>query len=200
MSGFVLKRKEGAPKAEMAANVFDPIKPGRYDAHIYNAEFKEFGGTGANAGRPAYNLSFKVAPGQDHAGRVLFLSPMLLLDERWAPTPKNPQGYPNNTLWEFLAAIDDDGHTAKEILDEYNTSGELTIPSPEDFVGKLVNINVGLENDNYAWAKDGSPEGKQDEYKRNTIRRISRAEDADEENAVVAAAPVDKGGKRKLTL
>ena len=64
----------------------------------------------------------------------------------------------------------------------------------------MVNINVGLENDNYAWAKDGSPEGKQDEYKRNTIRRISRAEDADEENAVVAADPVDKGGKRKLTL
>lgn len=195
--GFVIERKEGAPKAALPDN-FTPIKPGKYEAYLYNVEFKEFGGKGKNAGRPAYNISFKIAPGQDFANRVLFLSPMLLLAERWAPSPKHPEGYPNGTLWEFLSAVNKDGKTPKELVDEFNETGDITVPDPRDLVGELVEIMVGIENDSYAWAQAGSPEGKEKEFQRNTIRKISPASEGTEEE--VETVKVDETKKRVLTL
>lgn len=196
---FVIERKDGAPKAEMPDNVFAPLDAGYYDAYIYDVKFKEFGGSGPNAGRPAYNISFKIAPEQKFAGRVLFLSPMLLLADRWAPNDKNPDGYPNGTLWEFLAAVDEDGRPPKAFVDEFNENGTLEIPEPRDLVGTLVNIRVGVELDPWAWEKDGSPEGKKDEYKRNTIRTIRPAQDSEEEN-VVSAKTDSATGKQRISL
>lgn len=195
---FKITRKADAPKVEAPVDFFKPIPAGTYDAHIYNVELKEYGPQSNNAGRDYYNITYKIAPDQDHAGRRLFA--MLLLGERWAPTKKNPDGYPNDGLWYFLSAVDEDGRTPKEFVDLFNETGEINVPSPTDLVAARVRIRVGVENDDYAWRKAGSPEGKQDEFQRNNVQRVlpPLPEDADEN--VISATPLDKTTKRKLTL
>lgn len=181
---FVIKRKKGAPEASLGGNLVDA---GTYQAYIYNAKFEDFGGQGKNADTPSLNLSFKIAPEQGPmSGRVVFMSPKLLLADRWAPTEKNPDGAPNFMLWQFLSSVDEEGRTPKEILDAYNKGGDIEIP--DGLEGTLVTITVQVRKNTW----NGVTED------RNSISKIAPAVEGGESNSVTPT--VAPGGKKKLTL
>lgn len=198
MTSFKITRKADTPKVEAPVDFFKPIPAGVYDAHIYNVELKEYGPQSNNAGRDYYNITYKIAPDQEYAGRRLFS--MLLLGERWAPTQKNPDGYPNENLWYFLSAVDEDGRTPKEFVDIFNETGEIDVPGPNDLVSALVRIRVNVENDKYAWEKAGSPAGQQDKFQRNNVQQVMPPAPEQAGENVISVTPLDNSTKRKLSL
>ena len=159
---------------------FKPLEAKEYATSIYDVEEKAYGPKTANAGRDGYRLQLRVADGQVGANRRLFQTIGLFL--QWAPTQKNPDGADNFTFYDFFGAVagvsskdyrnhvkavtgsdaDEVKAAVAAIKDEaFRKATEaavkaktgLEIPSPEQLLGKKINVVLKIVPDTYAFEK-----------------------------------------------
>lgn len=100
----------------------EPLPKGNYTATVFEVK-AETVKSGENAGKPRWNVTFKVQDGE-HAGRLVWGYVAL---------------YPNNGLWKTLAFFSALGYEVAE--------GAFTIPEIADVQGKTIGIRVGLSED-----------------------------------------------------
>lgn len=169
---------------------FDPLPPGKYAATVFQVDDKEFGPKSNNAGRPAWNIQFRISDGQTGANRRVFQ--LVGLFPSWAPTDKNPDGSDNFLFYQFFAALL--GKSEKEFRAEVKEVAEgkgkktLSLPDAVQALGTEVVLDLGIETDtwNYdkaraEWENSGQvgDEPDPEDFKRNNIKRIIAVSEAE---------------------
>lgn len=119
------KNDVAAVKAASESNL---VPVGTYNVTIYTAKYGEYGESGANAGRPMLKLQYRISDGPQK-GRAVFEN--LGLFPTWAPTQKNPDGYPNRNYVTFAKALEID-----------LTQEEVDFPSEQALGGHPLKIRV----------------------------------------------------------
>ena len=162
---------------------FAPLPNGKYAVTVYEVNHKEYGPNSNNAGRDSWNVQFRISDGQEGANRRIFQQ--IGLFPTWAPTDKYPDGADNFLFYQFFSSVQ--GKSEKdfraEVKDVIEGKGKkvLSLPDDSQVLGTEVILVLGTEADTYAYnkAKEGGElaEGEtQDDFKRNTIKRILPAE------------------------
>lgn len=179
---------------------FDPLAPGKYAATVFQVDDKEFGPKSNNAGRPAWNIQFRISDGQTGANRRVFQ--LVGLFPSWAATDKNPEGSDNFLFYQFFAAIQ--GKSEKEFRAEVKEVAEgkgkktLSLPDAVQALGTEVVLDLGIETDSWnydkahaEWENSGQAGDEPDpeDFKRNNIKRIIAVSEAKPKSA--------KGGNDK---
>lgn len=169
---------------------FDPLAPGKYAATVFQVDDKEFGPKSNNAGRPAWNIQFRISDGQTGANRRVFQ--LVGLFPSWAATDKNPDGSDNFLFYQFFAAVQ--GKSEKEFRAEVKEVAEgkgkktLTLPDAVQALGTEVVLDLGIETDTWNYDKahaeweNGGEIGEEpdpEDFKRNNIKRIIAVSEAE---------------------
>jgi hypothetical protein len=130
MTEGTLKVNFSDQEASSEAKSFDPIPSGKYPAYLTDVELAECGPNSKNSGKPYWKLEFTVDGGPAD-NRKLWSNCMLF----------SPALY---TLTQLLKAAG------------YNVSaGEMTLPDPDELIGKRFLLNVKKQRDTYAEERDG---------------------------------------------
>ena len=116
-----------------AASESNLVPVGTYNVTIYTAKYGEYGENSANGGRPMLKLQYRISDGPQK-GRAVFEN--LGLFPTWAPTQKNPDGYPNRNYVTFAKAMEID-----------LTQAEVDFPSEQALGGQPLKIRV-TQSDN----------------------------------------------------
>lgn len=151
----------------VSGNDFEPIPAGKYRAYLFDADERTFGPNSNNADRPYYNIQLKIADGEYENRRVFM---MVGLFPVWAPTAKNPDGADNFTYFDFYAAVN--GMSSIEARKLNNEQGGLDYPDPEDFIGMVVEADIGIRNNTY----------QGETTKQNTVRSLRAVKDTKTNN------------------
>lgn len=114
--------------AKEAANA-NLVPDGNYDVTIFSAKYSEYGANGANAGRPMIQLQYRISDGPQKNRRIF---ENVGLFGKWAPTAKNPDGFPNRSYATLAKAIGVDISTP-----------EVNWPSEAELGGLPLKIRVG---------------------------------------------------------
>jgi|TARA_R110000782_G_scaffold24891_6_gene64676 hypothetical protein len=124
MASIKLKITEEVAQAADKGNTgsFDPVPAGSYNATIYNIEVENVR-SGANEGKPRFNIQFRISEGQNENRRVFSYVPL----------------YIANDFWKTQAFFKGLGVDMK--------AGDFTVPEANSLLGKSIGVRVKIGTD-----------------------------------------------------
>jgi len=168
----------GQTVREGQSSKFLPLAAQEYVVSVYDVLEGSYKKDSAGEGRDNYRVQLRIGDGQVGANRRLFQTIPLFLS--WGATQKNPDGSDAFTFYDFFAAIrgvkskdyrtgvkvmlSKDKAEVAELLEKIGNEAfreevaalagkGLSIPSPEELLGKKVNVVLKIVPDTYAFQK-----------------------------------------------
>lgn len=176
MGYTVAVSSEGVEESVKANKVqrFTPMKPGKQNFTVYDAEVKEFGENSKSPGDPYYSVQLKVDGGEYNGRKVRVMVPFRT---NWTPSAdpakreKHPNGYPTNFV-PFFTALGFDV-----------TAGDFEVPEPGEIMGLRLSARVTVEKDEYGYnraKREGSlEEGEtQEDFKTNNVQNFGEPDES----------------------
>lgn len=165
MSKLTINLTGQTVQEESQGGNFDPIPAGTYAVTIFDVEQSEFQSE-ANKGKPYLKVQLRIAEGE-YANRRLFENVPLFLE--WG------SGADAFKFYDFFGPVQgqtskDFRASVKEAVEAGNT--DLDLPTPEDLMGKELEIKVKVVPDKYNWnlAKQTDPNAKQEDFNTNEVQ------------------------------
>jgi hypothetical protein len=123
MAAIKLKiTEEAASSANAGGGSYDPVPAGSYNATIYNIEVEKVR-SGANEGKPRFNIQFRISEGQNENRRVFSYVPL----------------YVANDFWKTQSFFKGLGFDMK--------AGDFTVPEADTLLGKAIGVRVKIGTD-----------------------------------------------------
>lgn len=173
--GFDIDTTGGVQEGNDSA--FAPLVAGKYQATVFDMKNGTYSATSNNPKRSLVNVQFRIANGQTGANRRIFERVGLFLN--FNPKPGDDKGADNFRFYQFFAAVL--GISEKDFRAKVKEVGAENLgsilPEFDEVLGKQVTLDLGIENDTYAFnkAKQSDPTATQEAFKRNNVRNITVA-------------------------
>lgn len=113
---LTIKVPEGLQSSQPSTGEIGPLPKGTYSATIYEVKAEEVRG-GANAGKPRWNVQFRVSGGDYENRRLFAYIPLYVAGDFWK----------TQSFFEALG---------------YDVKGEFEVPAPKELLGKAVDVRV----------------------------------------------------------
>lgn len=165
MSKFTLNLTgQKVQDSSSGGNDFKPLPQGTYAATIYDVKEGEYGSE-SNKGRPKFDVQVRISEGE-YANRRLFTHVPLFLE--WG------SGADAFAFYDFFGPfVTGDPKSFRAHVKELVESGEgeLDLPTPNDLLGREVEVHVKVVPDNWKWrqAQEENPDAKLEDFNRNEI-------------------------------